>query len=144
MLILILLVLLVGWWSISFFADEPHRSAVVSAPDTSLFVDSAYAPTAPLLIHHAVVNDTHIYRGSLAIPVDCDALSTSIAVSGRNPTHVQVSLMVWRSYHNCSTTNNLATTPFSVSFSNNVAAPVVFDGITVNNKKVFTSLVDGK
>ncbi|MDO8517700.1 MAG: hypothetical protein Q7S26_00195 [bacterium] len=143
-LIGILLVLLVGWWSISSFASVTSSfSTAAYNPDTPPVVDSRYTPVTPVIIHHRVANGTHTYKGSLNLPADCDMLSTSVEATTGNPRHLKVFLMVLHSSGGCISTSSVVATAFSVSFRGMDNAPVVFDGLTVNNVKIPSSVVEG-
>ena len=92
-------------------------------------------------MHHTVLGETHIYRGTLDISADCDMLATSIAAETGAQTHVVVSLTVLRASDGCASPT-LAPASFEVSFSSAKSEVVVFDGITIQNKKIASSLVE--
>lgn len=151
----ILLVLLAGWWSISSFASmtssPPERlssragfSTSAYNPNTQPVVDSRYTPATPVIIHHLVTNGTHTYKGYVDLPADCDMLSTSVQTSTGSPKYLKVSLMVFRPSGGCISTGSVAATAFSVSFRSIDDTPVVFDGLTVNNAEIPSSVVEGK
>ncbi len=138
LLVFVLMLLLVSWWGISSFALRASDASLAHSAPT---VDNAYRPKGPVVVHHRVVGETHTYSGSLDISAECDMLATSIAADGVVQTHVVVSLTVLHSNDGCASPT-LAPAPFSVSFSSTKSASVIFDGITVQNKKTSSSLVE--
>ncbi len=137
LLVFVLVALLAGWWGISSFV---LRASDTLLPSPTPLADNSYRPKEPVVVRHSIVGGVHTYSGSLDIVADCDMLSTGITATGSTRAHIVVSLMVLRSGVCASQT--LAPVPFSVSFAGSGDATVIFDGITVQNKKISSSVVE--
>lgn len=133
-LVLIIAVLIGGWWAIAFFRTPTAAQPITQVPPTvpePIF-------TLPITVSHSFQNGTHFYSGTVVSKSACGIKSSGISLTGINPAHV--TLILEASSGVCADVATTSQSTFSVSFKTSGEKTPILDKVTVNGGEVSHTL----
>ncbi len=121
---------------VTVFAFKPLEQI-----DSSRIISTLVHEKSRLQVFHSFKNDTHTFKGSMAV-LGCENFLTGVSVSSGMPAHMRLAFTVTPSLQKCDS-SDMSPEPFLITVASKKPSPeAVLESVTVNNTATAFSVIE--